>query len=277
MSEIRSTTLTSADTGAFHYVDWGAIVAGTVLASGISIVLFTFGSAIGLSMVSPYQGEGASKTAYFVALGLWSLWVVASSFMAGGYVAGRLRRRVGDSTEHESDVRDGVHGLTVWALGVLVASLLLAAGVSGAVGSAARFAASDTQADERMGFTVDSLFRGAGESTSSNDNEAERGEVGRILTYGVTRGELAPAYRMYLSRLVAARTGLDQVNAEQRVDEVMAEARRTADTARKAGIIIAFLTAAALLVGGAAAAWAATLGGKHRDQNTDHSTFWRWR
>jgi len=42
-------------------------------------------------------------------------------------------------------------------------------------------------------------------------------------------------------------------------------------------VIMAFLMAAALAVAGAAAAWAATLGGKHRDQETDHSHFWRWR
>src|SRR5688500_10933283 len=88
------------DTGA-GYVDWCAIAAGAMMATAVAIVLFTFGTAIGLSMVSPYEGEGASRAAYFATLALWTLWVIVSSFMAGGYLAGRLRRRVGDATEHE--------------------------------------------------------------------------------------------------------------------------------------------------------------------------------
>src|SRR4051812_12452311 len=120
---IQTSGTTALSTDSFHYVDWGAIVAGAVLASAISILMFTFGTGIGLSMVSPWEGEGASTTAYFITLALWTLWVVVSSFMAGGYITGRLRRRIGDSTEHESDVRDGSHGLLVWALGLLIAAV----------------------------------------------------------------------------------------------------------------------------------------------------------
>src|SRR5690348_6953240 len=100
---LQPTTLGAGDTAPpLHYVDWGAIIAGAVVATAVAIVMFTFGTAIGLSMVSPYEGEGVSAAAWFVTLGLWTLWVVGSSFMAGGYVAGRMRRRIGDSTEHES-------------------------------------------------------------------------------------------------------------------------------------------------------------------------------
>jgi len=265
-----------------HYVDWGAIVAGTVLASAISIVLFTFGTAIGLSMVSPYAGEGTSRAVYFVALGLWTLWVIVSSFMAGGYLAGRLRRRIGDGTEHEVEVRDGAHGLTVWALGVVIASLLLALGVSGIAGSAAKvagpsIAASSEGRDDVTQFTVDSLFRPVGRAMPAADNYVERREVSRILTLGTVRGELTAPDKAYVVRLVAGNTGLSQAEAERRVDEVLADAKHKADMARKAGIVIGFLTAAALLIGGAAAAWTATLGGKHRDEEIDLSYFWRWR
>src|SRR2546423_1757001 len=102
-----------------HYVDWGSVLAGTAVATAVSIVLFSFGTAVGLSMVSPYDGAGVSNGAYFAVFGLWMLWVIVSSSMAGGYIAGRLRRRIGDATAHEIDVRDGTHGLVVWALGVI--------------------------------------------------------------------------------------------------------------------------------------------------------------
>jgi hypothetical protein len=35
------------------YVSWGAAIAGALLASALSFVLLTFGSAVGLSLVSP--------------------------------------------------------------------------------------------------------------------------------------------------------------------------------------------------------------------------------
>jgi len=268
-----------------HYVDWGAIIVGTVLASAISMVLFTFGAGMGLSMVSPYEGEGASTTVYLVTLGLWTLWVVTSSFMAGGYLTGRLRRRIGDGTEHEVEVRDGAHGLSVWALGVTTASLLLALGVSGIVGAATRVAGpaaatAAANADVNAS-TIDSLFRGTSESMAVappalRDMQADRAEVSRLLTPATVRGELSGDHKAYVARLVAGQTGMSQADSEQRVSEVLAEAKRKADLARKVGIIMTFLLAAALLVGAAAAAWAATLGGRHRDQNTDTTTFWHW-
>ena len=102
------------------YVDWPAIFAGTVLASAISFVLLTFGSAIGLSMTSAYEGRGMTLFWFAIAAALWVLWVQISSFMAGGYLTGRMRRRHHDATEHESDIRDGSHGLVMWAVGVLL-------------------------------------------------------------------------------------------------------------------------------------------------------------
>ena len=51
-------------------------------------------------------------------------------------------------------------------------------------------------------------------------------------------------------------------------EELKAEAARVAENARRAGVLAAFLTAASLLVSGAAAFWAAQKGGNHRDKAT---------
>jgi hypothetical protein len=288
----------STDTG-HGYVDWCAIAAGAVMATAVSIILFTFGTAIGLSMVSPYEGEGASRAAYLATLGLWSLWVIVSSFMAGGYLTGRLRRRVGDGTEHEVEVRDGAHGLLVWATGIVLASLLLVLGVTGLVGTAATAGAPAAAAasDDNGGggvtaYTVDALFRssasapapqaavdpatGAMIASSPTDNGDERGEVTRLLTYGLSDGRLGSEDKAHVARLISRRTGMSETEAQARIDTVLAKAKETADAARKIALIVGFLTAAALLVGAAAGAWAATLGGRHRDQNTDTAAFWRW-
>jgi hypothetical protein len=264
------------------YVDWAAIFAGAVLASAISFVLMTFGSAIGLSLTSPYEGESVSMLWLAVGAGLWILWVQVSSFMAGGYLAGRMRRRVHDSTPHEVDIRDGSHGLLVWGLGVFFIGLiaLVGAGGAGAVatGSAATVAASAMEAsDEGDGgaydIYIDRLFR---TGAPSEVPEATRGEVERILTASLAAGEVSDADRQYLTTLVSATTGADEASAQQRVDALVtdataaeAQAKEAADAARRATMIAAFLTAASLLVSAAGAYFAAGMGGNHRDEGTE--------
>lgn len=63
---------------------------------------------------------------------------------------------------------------------------------------------------------------------------ATRGEIMRILRPGMRKdGAISPADRTYLVKLVSARTGLSQTDAEQRADQVVTQAKTTADQARK--------------------------------------------
>jgi len=78
---------------------------------------------------------------------------------------------------------------------------------------------------------------------------------------GVGRRDMTPDDRAYLSRLVAARTGLAQLDADRRVGEVVVEARQAARRARATSVIIGFVTAASLAIGAAAAWFAAGIGG----------------
>jgi hypothetical protein len=90
------TTAVSIESEISHdrsYVDWAAIVAGTVIATAITLVLTGFGSGIGLSMTSPFEGKGFSGMA--IAIGLWVIWVAVTSLMAGSYVTGRIPGRPG--------------------------------------------------------------------------------------------------------------------------------------------------------------------------------------
>jgi hypothetical protein len=59
--------------------------------------------------------------------------------------------------------------------------------------------------------------------------------------------------------------------------EARQKAADAAEAARKSGIVAAFLTAAALLVGAIGAYWAAQKGGDHRDKGTVfHDVFRRF-
>jgi hypothetical protein len=270
------------------YVDWPAALAGAALAAAISLVMLSFGSALGLGITSPLPGEGVSFLWFAIAAGLWLLWVQVSSFMAGGYLAGRLRRRVGDATEDEVDMRDGSHGLLVWAVGTLVGAVMLMSGLIGAaqtagqaVGAAAGTAitaaaeaAGEDGADGMAGYLTDTLFR-ADTAATSPEAQADRAEAGRILVMALAEGELAADDRAYLVNLVSRQTGLDPAATEARIAAVetrVVEAREAAleavDEARRIGVMAAFLIAASLLVSAAAAYFAAGVGGRHRDDGT---------
>jgi hypothetical protein len=275
------------------YVEWSAILAGALLASAI-IVLMT---AFGLSLVSPYHGP--SPAIFYVALALWFTWITASSFVAGGYVAGRLRRPIDGATTHEVQVRDGVRGLVVWATAVVIGTSLATFSLSSAVTTISLSSALKTGVDQAksgssanlssiapsgnpMAYQADSLLRSDG-TPANGYVEASRQEVARILTKGAADGSLNNDDRAYLARMVSTRTGLKQADAEKRIDAISEQIKTSADkeraateTARKAGILLAFLTAASMVLGAAAAWWGAGVGGRHRDENFDASHLTRW-
>jgi hypothetical protein len=273
-----------ADAQTHSYLDWPAVFAGAVVASAISLVLVTFGSAIGLSLTSPFDNTGMSAVGLGIALGTWLVWVQVSSFMAGGYVTGRMRRRAYDATEHESDVRDGMHGLVMWGTGVLVGALFLALSAGGAATTAATAAGGAAQvavekiADAAQGTNplsqaIDTAFRtGRPEARTSGDAQ---GEAMAIVARGVAQGDIPEGDRAYLAQIISAHTNVSPDEAKTRVDTMITnaqqaaeEAKQQAERAKHFAVIAAFVAAASLAISAAAAFWAAGMGGKHRDEET---------
>ncbi|ARN80970.1 hypothetical protein [Methylocystis bryophila] len=247
---------------AHGFVDWPAIFAGAMVAVAVSFIAATFGSAIGLSATLPYRGP--QPVLFYVALGIWMIFVAVSSFAAGGYVAGRLRRPSEGASPHARDVRDCLHGLVVWALAA-VAGALLAAATVGAIAK--------TAADKGLAPTdryVDLLLRGEGVAAAKGANpvsDATRSFVSRLVAENPS-GDFSNEDKSYLSSVVTG-AGAPPATAADRVNRVASEMKADANKARKVGIYLAFLTAATLAVG-AATAWGATrLGGRHRDQDVD--------
>lgn len=277
------------------YIDWPAVIGGIVLASAISLLLLTFGSAVGLSFTNFHSFAGVSPIWVGIAAASWLLWVQISSFMAGGYLTGRMRRRFHDATEHESDVRDGAHGLLVWA-GALVVGAIIAVGgvgaavtaIGNAVGTAttaasnvAQGAAANPNAANALdpnAYFTDQLFRlPAGATPPQGDTVANaRGEAGRILAASAVSGSVSDDDKAYLGQLVSQSTGLPDDQAKARVDQVLkavddakAKAADAAEAARKTAVLAAFLTAASSLLSAVGAYWAAMKGGRHRDEGTE--------
>jgi len=166
-------------------VDWGAILAGAVLTTAVALILLAFGAGLGLSVTSPYEGEGMRPALFALGAGLWLLWVNLVSFTIGGYVTARLRARQPDATEHEVDVRDGLHGLLTWGVAVIAAAVIAMAGIGGAAATADSASSPGNIVDRIAGAASEELTgaaaeepavnpQAAGESLSEQEAEAAR-------------------------------------------------------------------------------------------------------
>src|SRR6188768_2098166 len=150
-------------TASASFVEWGSVLAGAALAAAISLVLLTFGAAIGLSATSPWPNSGMSAKVIASVAVFWAMAQQIGAFIAGGYVAGRMRSRWHE-TGHEADFRDGLHGGLVWAVGVVIgAALFLSAAGSvaktgaEAVGGAA--ALTGASSSDPMDAVLDAMLR----------------------------------------------------------------------------------------------------------------------
>ena len=160
---------------------------------------------------------------------------------------------------------------TTFAFQPSVAVLASAAAniVSGAaVGFTPAIGSTGGQSAGPMAGFVDLLLRANPPITRSDagDVATARGELDRLFTSHLSTGEeFSPADRTYLAQVVAALTGVNQADAENRVSQVIAQAKSAVDSARKAGARFALWLTASLLLGAFSASLAATEGGGLRD------------
>lgn len=288
------------------YIDWAAIAGGGVVAVAVGSIFTAFGAAIGLSTISAEPGEGSFNLMLIVS----AVWVVVSlvaSYATGGYIAGRMRRRVdgaGATSADEVTARDGINGLVVWGLGIVASVFLLGSAVSttvSAVGSAAEAAGSvvgsvaegavsaagamipEGVVEKPMDFVSGSLLRPAQATPSTTDPQSIARETTSILGNVATTGEVSDAERAYLVSAVVANTGATQPEATARVDEAIAAAQKAradaqalADEAKEAAVdaaevarISTILTAFILAASALVAAAAAYVGAVRGGRHRD--------
>lgn len=281
-----------AKTSAAEAMCWSAVIAGALAAAALSLILLILGSGLGFAVASPWADEGPSADAFGVAAVFWMVLMAVAASAFGGYLAGRLRHRWLEIKVEERFFRDTVHGFLTWAIATLIAAAALGSVASliahGSV-SLASVAASAADAPAVKGMTLDraealsedyfndALFRTEGASEKRSLDSETRAEVQRILAYSALTSEtLSDADHRYVVHVVAVQTGLSEAEAEVRVTQTVNQmrqaaeslketAREAADEARDAGAKLSLWIFVSLLSGAFAAAWAATLGGRHRN------------
>jgi hypothetical protein len=270
-------TVDSPGMGSASYINWPAVFAGTFVAAGVSLVLITFGTALGLSLSTSAPSWRNASIGLSLLSGIWFLVVTVGAMLLGGYVTGRLRARFSAATSDEVEFRDGIHGVVMWGLAVLIGALLALA-TSRALAPVANdrdnTASQTTGEPSNVAYEVDRLFRTDRRPPADASDQQMRAEAGRLVGAAIGR-RFSPDDHNYLTRLVAARTALAQPDAERRVQDVLNDARTRADRARRAAVVLAFMSAASLLIGAAAAWFAAEAGGRHRDGGAVPSLLFR--
>ena len=265
------------------YIHWSPTVGGGLIAAAVFFVLITFATAIGLAVSSVSPTWRDTSVGLVVLSGAWVVLTAVGSFALGGYIAGRTRSTWRASPD-EVHFRDGLHGLLVWSIAVILgvglawmSTATITQSTSKSNVASPNTATASTSGTEPtfLTFELDRLLWSDNRQQTSNPEL--RAEAGRILETGLGRKELAKDNHDHLVQLVSVQTGLSAADADHRVAQILSESRNAAAKARQSAVILAFTLAAALAAGAAAAWGSAVIGGRHRDENVAPSMRFSWR
>lgn len=234
-------------------VSWGAIIAGAVAATSVTLILIILGMGLGFAAVSPWADRGASGETIGVVTIIWITLVSIAASALGGYIAGRLRPRWNRIHTDEVYFRDTAHGFLAWGISTLIMATLLsstvsslisggakvgAAAVGGAAVTANSVAASTGKSNSDSGtdYVLDKLFRhtktnslasediGGAQSRSPNKapgkvSKETRMEAARIFVRSVASDEFPSADKQYLAKVIASETNTTEAEAAKRIQE----------------------------------------------------------
>lgn len=283
MSEVYATEPTRAQVAAAGalsaqpYIDWRAVIAGAVLAAGVSFTLLAFASGIGLAAASTAPTWRDSTPWLWLLSGIFLVFVALCAFGVGGYVAGRMRMATRVAATPETAFRDGMHGLVMWGLAILITAVLGLVGAAIAVKPAVPSGgtagpASSVASENILASELDALFRSYRYGPAPDNLRAE---AGRILLKSSSHKGVPPEDRSYLSNIVALRAGVNNAEADDRVNRIIGQSKDELHRARAAAVMEAFLIAVALLLGAAVSWFSAEEGG--RDRELGRIPVWEWR
>ncbi len=254
--------------------DWASASAGAFIAAALFFVLLTFGVTVGLGVSSASPSWRDTSFALAFLSGLYILLSAIVSFGAGGYFGMKMHALTSPAAAPEVHFRDGLHGLLVWAIAVVIGAFLAGVTALGAGSHGASAITSPSAAPEPLlSYQLDRLFQS--DRAPQPDISNERAQAGRILLTSSSHTGVSGNDRTFLVRMVGHLAGLAPAEAEQRVNKAIADSRDSIAKARHGAVLIGFMTAAALLIGAAVAWEAASVAGRERDGSlVDYNRWW---
>jgi hypothetical protein len=245
-------------------LEWSPIVVGALTASAVSLILVTFGTAIGLGVSSTSPSWRDASFALWLLSGIYLVLTALVSFACGGYLAGRTRPPYAPASAEEVERRDGWHGIGSWALAILISTIIAALVGMAANRPTALTTPATTTEPSVLSYEIDHLLRSP-KRLPNAELVPIRAEAARILLTSASHTGVSADDRGHLIQIVSGSTGLTGADAERRVDSAIAASRKAIANTRASTIILAFSLATSLLLGAIAAWAAAEVGGRHRD------------
>jgi hypothetical protein len=248
------------------------------VAAAATVLLSLLGVAIGAGGIHFTEAPASDLRSYGVGAGIWTAVSLILSMAFGGYVAARL------SGTH-SHLDGELHGITVWAVALLLTAGLLGQAAGGAIGTVATGAGSSVTsgslADDLTPQTgrqalfdrAQDLLTSSGDLTQMTHEQIAR-EIATLTGRRLVNGTLTDQDRDRLSILVAAQTGITKEEAGRRVlrmeqdaqatlAQMDQQARAAADTTARNAARGARAIFSSLLLGLAAAMVGAWTGTRH--------------
>ena len=289
-------------------VTWSAIFAGTVATSALILVLMVLGLGLGMSSISLWSGEGVSANTLGITAIVWLAFTHLIAHGMGGYLAGRLRTKRVTTHIDEVFFRDTAHGFLSWALASLLfatifstvagsiigataktgANMLGGAATSALVGVASTAGNSNFSGIQNnlLDYLVSDLFRLDNSNNTSDtnsiqpnvvvNNESNILQVINIFAANSTASSLPAKDLQYISNLIVQQTNISTAEANLRVikafaamHEKISDAKTAAEKARVVSANTALWFFIFLMIGAFSSSFAATLGGKWRDEYAD--------
>jgi hypothetical protein len=249
-------------------LSWSAIIFGTILALGLSILLHVLGIGITATIL-----DATNRTSDHIVMvsgvsALLFLISTAVSLFVGGFVASSLSRTF-------SSGRAAIYGLGVWALSTLITMAVLAPVLIRGAGAAANTAGTVVdRAISTLGGIGNTAAQSAQNAPAGLDSRIERILIGTsqpvdpnaahdittLVAQRLTQGNWTPQQRDQLDKAIARAANIPAEDAHRRVDEAqttinstLEEAqqalRRAAETARAAVEGTAYALAISMLIG----------------------------
>ena len=133
------------DDAARPKISWSAIIAGTVFALALWLLLYVFGLAAGLTALDPQDPGSARGVGIFT--GIWTVVAPLIALGVGGYFAANLAnvRRKGAGAEH---------GAVLWGLCTVLGLVMLGATIGQVAGGARQVAAAGPQVADFLGISA---------------------------------------------------------------------------------------------------------------------------
>src|SRR5271166_6074848 len=267
----------------YSRMSWGSVLAGAVVAGASVILLSLLGVAFGAGGLRFTQTTASDMAGYGLGAGIWTAISLILSMAFGGYVAARM-----SGTHSHLDAE--MHGITVWAVAILLMTVLLAQAVgailgtaastagsaaSSAISSAGSLAGSVAQQISPLGLTdqLEQSLTSSGDPTQMTRAQITS-EIAALAARRVVNGSLTDQERDRLSALVAAQAGVSKEEAARRVAQMEQnavaalaqaeqQARKAAEAAAQGAAVGARAIFASLLLSLAGALGGAWLGTRH--------------